>query len=234
MLKAHGAGDVIGRLSLVACAMTLCLGLAVRADAQESPPGAPAAASPAMPPDGSTAVDRSGILRDFALALGAQQAYRLPRREIRRELDGPFWRDYVDSVTHLQQGFWDGDRPWTWNLVIHPVMGGLSYHQARTRGASRREAFWWTVAYSTHFELGLLGQAGLGNNRVSPFDLIFTPAAGALWASFEEWVERRFLQAGDGEQKLLRSLLPVHAVANLLRGRAPWRHHAEHNSRRTR
>jgi len=177
-------------------------------------------------------VDRAGILGDFALTLAAQQAYRLPRQEVRERLGGRFWRDYVDSITHLQKGFWDGDQPWTWNLVVHPVMGGLSYHQARMRGASHREAFLWTAAYSTHFELGLLGQAGLGNNRVSPVDLLFTPVAGALWAVFEEWIEQRYFRA-DGERRL-RSLLPVHALGNVLRGRAPWRRHADLSSGRKR
>ena len=186
------------------------------------------AAGPAQTPRIATeqaGIDRGGILRDFGVTLAAQQAYRLPRREVRENLDGPFWRDYADSVTHLQQGFWDGDKPWTWNLVVHPVMGGLSYHQARTRGASRREAFLWTVAYSTHFELGVLGQAGLGNNRVSPVDLVVTPIAGTSWASLEEWLEDRYFR-DTGRQRLLRSLLPVHALGNLLRGRAPWRPHA--------
>lgn len=214
---------------LVACLIAVCLPLTDAYAQQVSAP--PPAETPLPTKDKRDPVDRAGILRDFAITLAAQQAYRLPRSEVRQYLDGPFWRDYVDSVSHLQKGFWDGDEPWTWNLVIHPLMGGLSYHQARTRGASSREAFLWTTAYSTHFELGVLGQAGLGNNRVSPFDLLFTPVAGALWAAFEEWIERRFLQ--DGDQRLLRSVLPVHAVGNLLRGRPPWRRHAKLSGGRT-
>jgi hypothetical protein len=178
-------------------------------------------------------VDRRGILIDFAITLAAQQAYRLPRKDVREHLDGPFWRDYGDSVSHLKEGFWDGDAPWTWNLVVHPVMGGLSYHQARTRGASHKESFLWTLAYSTHFELGVVGQAGLGNNRVSPVDLIVTPVAGALWASIEEWIENRYFRDGRSH-KFLRSVLPVHALANLLRGRAPWRRHSDQPVRRNR
>lgn len=202
----------------------LLVGLPSPASAQpEVPAAVRSGRQPAISESGG--VDRNGLLRDFAVTLTAQQAYRLSRRQIRERLDGPFWRDYVDSISHLQQGFWDGDRPWTWNLVVHPVMGGLSYHQARTRGASKREALLWTVAYSTHFELGLLGQAGLGNNRVSPVDLVVTPVAGALWASLEEWIEERYV--GRDGSRLLRSLLPAHALGNLLRGRAPWRRHEE-------
>ena len=216
-------------MRLIALAIALSL---ASAEALAQPLSAASSSPPGQTADEKArSVDRAGILRDFAITLAAQQAYRLPRVEVRQYLDGPFWRDYVHSVTHLQQGFWDGDKPWTWNLVIHPLMGGLSYHQARTRGASHREAFLWTTAYSTHFELGVLGQAGLGNNRVSPFDLVFTPVAGAVWAAFEEWIEERYFQ-GAGEQRLLRSLLPVHAVGNLLRGRAPWRRHAELRKRK--
>ena len=213
---------------LTACALAASLQTA--GPSQGLPVAEPAAPSAAT---SQIAVDRRGILRDFAFTLAAQQAYRLPRREVRENLDGPFWRDYVDSVTHLQQGFWDGDKPWTWNLVVHPVMGGLSYHQALTRGASGREALLWTTAYSVHFELGVLGQAGLGNNRVSPVDLIVTPLAGALWASLEEWLEDRYFQ-DTGRQRLLRSVLPVHALGNLLRGRPPWRPHEAVQGRRRR
>lgn len=190
--------------------------------------------SPGSSPEVKEArVDRAGILRDFAVTLAAQQAYRLPREDVRQYLGGPFWTDYVDSISHLKKGFWDGDAPWTWNLVVHPVMGGLSYHQARTRGASHKESFLWTLAYSTHFELGVVGQAGLGNNRVSPVDLIVTPVAGALWASIEEWIEDRYL--GDSRsQRFLRSLLPVHALTNLLRGDAPWRRHEDLSTGRRR
>ena len=187
--------------------------------------------SPPVPTE-TEGVDRVGILQDFAITLAVQQAYRLPRRDVRQYLDGPFWRDYVHSISHLKQGFWDGDAPWTWNLVVHPVMGGLSYHQARTRGASHKESFLWTLAYSTHFELGVVGQAGLGNNPVSPVDLIVTPVAGAAWASLEEWIEDRYFN--DGTHKVLRSLLPVHALANLLRGQAPWRRHAAQSTGRKR
>lgn len=210
-------------LGTICCGAILHLTLVAPVYGQQPPD--PSSSARAAQHTEDAGVDRAGILTDFALTLAAQQAYRLPRSEVRQYLDGPFWRDYVDSVTHLQQGFWDGDKPWTWNLVIHPLMGGLSYHQARTRGASHREALLWTTAYSTHFELGVLGQAGLGNNRVSPFDLVFTPLSGALWAAFEEWIERRYLR--DGPHRVLRLLLPAHAVANLLRGRAPWRPHAQ-------
>ena len=211
---------------LVACALIVCLSAAT-VSAQGAPPEAAADTSTSSAPsEGKPRVDRAGILRDYAVTLAVQQAYRLPREDVRVYLDGPFWRDYVDSVSHLKEGFWDGDAPWTWNLVVHPVMGGLSYHQARTRGASHKESFLWTLAYSTHFELGVVGQAGLGNNRVSPVDLIVTPVAGALWASIEEWIEARYFDDGRGS-RWLRGLLPVHALANLLRGDAPWRRHAD-------
>ena len=53
-----------------------------------------------------------------------------------------------------------------------------------------------------------------------------TPVAGALWTSIEEWIEARYFDDGRGS-RWLRSLLPVHALANLLRGDAPWRRHAD-------
>lgn len=130
----------------------LLVGLPAAASAQQERPAAGSAGGEAASRNDAT-VDRVGLLRDFGVTLAAQQAYRLPRREIRERLDGPFWRDYVDSISHLQQGFWDGDQPWTWNLVVHPVMGGLSYHQARTRGASKREEVMKTCAVLLVFAL---------------------------------------------------------------------------------
>src|SRR5687767_12357988 len=214
------------RRGLITGVLVACLPAARLSAQQPRPETAIPEPSVSSSRESTTRVDRRGILIDYAITLAAQQAYRLPRKDVREHLDGPFWRDYVHSISHLQEGFWDGDAPWTWNLVVHPVMGGLSYHQARTRGASHKESFLWTLAYSTHFELGAVGQAGLGNNRVSPVDLVVTPVAGALWASIEEWIENRYFRDGRSH-KFLRSVLPVHALANLLRGHPPWRRHSD-------
>ena len=108
----------------------------------------------------------------------------------REELEGPFFDDWIDSATHLKQGLWDGDH-WIWNLVMHPLQGGISYHAARSRGAPPWESFLWGVAYSFHFELSPLGQAGIGNIRVSPLDLLLTPTAGVLWVKLEAWLDSR-------------------------------------------
>jgi hypothetical protein len=167
-------------------------------------------------------VDRRGILRDYAVTLVFEQSYRLFRSNVNSHLDGPFFPDYIDSISHIKDGFWDGDT-WYWNLVMHPISGGVSYHQARTRGASPLESFLWGVAYSVHWELSPLGQAGIGNNRISPVDLLLTPTAGVAWITMEDWLDTKIDHvANERDQKILRCLLPAKMFSNLVRFRAPW------------
>ncbi|HEY2930946.1 MAG TPA: DUF3943 domain-containing protein [Acidobacteriota bacterium] len=62
------------------------------------------------------------------------------------------------------------------------------YRIARRNGASRKQAFWWGVLYSTQHELGPFGEAALGNMRTSPVDLLVTPTAGFGLGVLEEWL----------------------------------------------
>ena len=175
------------------------------------------------PPLGLKTVDRKGILQDYSLLFGFQQGFRLLGIQTRRELVGPFFADYLDSVTHLQQGFWDGDGPWMWNMGIHPIQGATTYHMARTRGASAWESFWWTVAYTATFELTPLGEPGIGNVRISPVDLVVTNTLGPLLAKLENWLDSKIDRMESGTKRdFLRTLLPAHGWTNVLRGRAPW------------
>lgn len=167
-------------------------------------------------------VDRGGILRDYSLLVLSQQLLLMRWSQFRDELKGPFFADYVNSVTHLKRSFWDGDH-WFWDGVMHPIQGGITYHVARSRGASDLESFAWGLGYSITYELSPMGQAGIGNIRVSPIDLMVTPMAGMAWAKLEYWLDGKIAQMNDAtDKKILRSLLPAHVITNLLRFRAPW------------
>ena len=121
----------------VACFLMACLSsatLCAQGAASEATSDVPASASAV---EAKPQVDRAGILRDYAITLAVQQAYRLPREDVRVHLDGPFWRDYIDSISHLKQGFWDGDAPWR-GLVAHPAKS-RSYGHWRIRHTSSLE-----------------------------------------------------------------------------------------------
>jgi len=106
---------------------------------------------------------------------------------------------------------------------MHPIQGGITFHIAHSRGASDWESFAWGLGYSITYELSPVGQAGIGNIRVSPVDLVVTPMAGMAWAKLEYWLDGKIGELTDPtDRKILRSLLPAHVITNLLRFRAPW------------
>jgi hypothetical protein len=138
----------------------------------------------------------------------------------RDALTGPFMKDYFDSLRARPRGFWDEDSIGT-NLILHPIQGSATYHIARTNGATRTQAFWWGVAYSTHFELGPLGEAGIGNVGISPVDLLVTPSAGFLLGTTEEWLLGKLSGKKGFFAKLARFALAGRTFSQLATGRQP-------------
>lgn len=167
--------------------------------------------------------DWKGALRDSAFFLGVQHGFRLTERVTRREFDGKFFPDWKHSITHTKDGFFDGSaHPIKENFLGHPAQGAVSYHIARHRGASRKVAFLWTTLYSVQFEIGPVSEASLGNVRLSPQDLVFTPLLGTGEALLEEWVDGKInLLPPSKKRTLLRCLLLTKSVANLMRFKHP-------------
>jgi hypothetical protein len=143
--------------------------------------------SPAITPT-SREFNWKGAATDSMRMLLFQNGLRFATEaKTRQGLTGPYMKDYIQTLHEPPRGFLDGDSVTT-NFILHPIQGSTSYHIARNHGATRTQAFWWGVAYSTHFELSPLGEAGFGNVRVSPVDLIVTPSAGFLLGTTEEWL----------------------------------------------
>ena len=137
-----------------------------------------------------------GAVLQSGFFLGTQHGFRMFTAETRRELDGPFLRDYWESLQGLT-GWGDGDK-WPTNYVGHPMMGAVAgYIQIHNdpRGIrqefgrdpaywkSRLKALGWAAAYSTQFELGPISEASLGNVGQRPgtmgfVDLVITPVGG--------------------------------------------------------
>jgi hypothetical protein len=171
----------------------------------------------------------------------------------------PFWQNYVESVEGLHG--WDDGDPFIDNYIGHPVQGaitGFIQIQNDDRGKqsrfgksgdywrSRMKATAFATAYSTFFELGPLGEAGVENlGRMQRFrpcqggtatcrysemawvDLVITPVGGLGWLLMEDALDRFVIEKADRKHGLVRgaarSLLnPARSFANMLRFKAPW------------
>jgi hypothetical protein len=174
------------------------------------------AAASQEPPRRPDQADRRAIAMDSLRFLAVQHGARIAfRAHVREGLKGPFFEDYWHTLATKPDGFWDGD-PWFTNFVGHSVQGSAVYRIARVNGASRHEAFWWGVLYSTQFELGPLGEAAIGNIAISPVDLVLTPAAGFALGLAEEWLAPRLPRRGERYWLITRPLLMGHVLARLI------------------
>jgi hypothetical protein len=220
--------------------------MAVPAAAQSPAPAAPAEAS-AIPPA------RLGrILGDSLKLLVVEHGVRVAfQPKTRRELDGPFWRDYRRSV-RVPHGWEDSDE-WLVNYLGHPMHGAAAgflwtIHDPATRTTpiGLDGAYWgtrwrplvWSALYSVQFEIGPFSEASVGNVGLRPdtigwVDHVVTPAGGlglmvaedALDRFFLEWFERRV--RNRPARAVMRSLFnPSRAMANLAANRPPWHREA--------
>jgi hypothetical protein len=221
----------------------------------DPPPAVPADSDPA--PEDSDAGAASGeIDRSFrwkaateqtAMFLGVQHGYAMTQPKTRRDLHGPFFRDYFSSVRSLH-GWADGGRFFT-NYVAHPMQGALlgsvwvqndpkgkaaRLGRSKAYWRSRAKAFAWSAAWSTQFELGPVSQASIGNvglhGKQTWVDIVVTPVGGTAWLVAEDaldrFVVRRIERGTDNRfvRIVVRMLFnPARSSANLLRLGKPWR-----------
>jgi hypothetical protein len=187
-----------------------------------------------------------GALQQSSLLLALQHGYALTQVKTRRELRGPFFRDYFDSLGNLR-GWADGGRFFT-NYVAHPLQGaatGFIQIQNDPDGARREfsgdRAYWrsrlkalgWSALNSTQFELGPVSQASIGNvgkaRKLTYVDLVITPTVGTAMLVGEDFLDRHVVRRLErGSDSLLlrvaaRMLLnPARSCANVLRFKKPW------------
>jgi len=116
------------------------------------------------------------LLQSF-LFLSTEHGFRMTHAKTRRELAGPFFRNYWSSVRGIR-GWNDGDSVFT-NYVAHPMQGavagfiqihndpgGLTQQFGRSRQYwhSRLKAMGWAAIYSTQFEIGPVSEATIGRH----------------------------------------------------------------------
>jgi hypothetical protein len=156
----------------------------------------------------------SAALTQSLLFLGVQHGYAMTQAKTRRELRGPFFKDYFTSVSKLG-GWEDGGRFFT-NYISHPMQGsiagfiqiqndphGIRQKFGKSRGYwnSRLKAMAWSAAYSIQFELGPISQSSIGNvglhtsldgkkRKMSYVDLVVTPTIGTAWLIGEDFLDR--------------------------------------------
>ena len=186
-------------------------------------------------------------IKQSLLFLGVQHGYAMTQPKTRRDLKGPFFKDYVRSVKSLH-GWEDGGRFFT-NYVAHPMQGSLlgfiqiqndpkgmnlSYDNSNAYWRSRLKALAWSAAWSTQFEIGPVSQASIGNvglhGKQTYVDLVVTPIGGFGLLVLEDFLDKHIISMI--ERRNSRSFYlkvssrtffnPTRSVANLLRFKTPW------------
>ena len=233
---------------------------AQRNDAEQGPssPPVPAEADPVTEDSAAAAAgaETDEVSRGFGwkaatrqtlLFLSIQHGYAFTQPKTRRDLSGPFFRDYFRSVASI--GKWgDGGKLFT-NYVAHPMQGALlgfiwvqndpkgkaaPFGRSKAYWRSRAKALAWSAVWSTQFELGPASQASIGNvglhGKQTWVDIVVTPLGGTAWLVAEDALERfvvRRIERRTGNRFVrivARMLLnPTRSSANLLRFERPWR-----------
>ena len=189
----------------------------------------------------------STAIKQSLLFLGVQHGYAMTQPKTRRDLKGPFFKDYFRSVKSLH-GWDDGGRFFT-NYVAHPMQGSLlgfiqiqndpkgmnlSFDNSNAYWRSRLKALAWSAVWSTQFEIGPVSQASIGNvglhGKQTYVDLVVTPIGGFGLIVLEDFVDKHIIRmierrnSGSFYIKVAsRTFLnPTRSIANLLRFKTPW------------
>ena len=160
----------------------------------------PSADPATTPPPEKGAIAWRSLLRDSIVLLLAQQTYRLTLEDgsTRENLEGPFFKDWFDSVSTLC--CWDdGDRITT-NYLFHPLLGSTSsfvfannHRASQETPIGNNRGYWkakgaqglYSFIYSLNYEIGPLSEASIGNVGLKPgemtyCDFVLTPGIGLL------------------------------------------------------
>jgi hypothetical protein len=180
------------------------------------------------------------LLIEHAIRVGFQD-------KTRRELGGPFWKDYRRSL-RIPKTWEDGDSSLV-NYVGHPMHGAAAGflwldHEdgahdpelgfSRAYWASRGRATAWAAGYSLQFEFGLLSEATIGNVGLRPetsgwVDHVVTPAGALGLMVAEDALDRYFIQFVERRttNRVVRASMrmlfnPSRTLSNTAQGRVPW------------
>jgi hypothetical protein len=191
--------------------------------------------------------DAKDAIADAMVLLATQHVLRVSLEgKTRRELSGPFFADYRQSLT-LPRQWSDGDSALT-NYLGHPIEGAAAgfiwvRHDARAPSTFRMNVDYFTsrlrgmsfaAAYSTQFEVGPLSEASIGNvgrrrDTVGWVDHVVTPVGGLALMIGEDAIDRFVLAKLERRVKspVIRAtarilLNPARATANFAARQPPW------------
>ncbi|HKY03699.1 MAG TPA: hypothetical protein VJQ56_02350 [Blastocatellia bacterium] len=203
-------------------------------DGEQSQVSAPAAAAVIKQDlDTHSGFKWGSALKQYLLLLAVEHTFDLTQEKTRRELKGPFIKDYFRSVKGL--GGWDDGGKFFTNYIAHPMEGGIygwiqiqndpkgiKQQVGRSKGywVSRMKAMAWSAACSLQFEIGPLSQASIGNvglytphegkgkRKMAYVDIVITPTIGTGWIVGEDLLERYVLKKLEhSDKEILRNTL---------------------------
>lgn len=196
----------------------------------------------------SDGVDWTSLLAQSSRLLVVQHGFRiLTEPGTRRELSGPFFRRYTESVANMH-GWADGD-PFYVNYVGHPMQGAVTgflfaqndrryrtieFGANRDYWRSRLRSAAFSLLYSVQFEIGPFSEASVGHIQSQYpqqgfVDHVVTPVVGLGWMVTEDWLDRVIIRRFEGRFRnpyarlLVRGALnPSRSFANAMALRVPW------------
>jgi len=213
------------------------------------PLATPAAAQATLPTSG-VSEDARGVgqlLGDSLKLLMIEHGTRIAFQEkTRRELGGPFWSDYMQSVR--VPGQWNDTDSWAVNYVGHPIHGAaagylwLDHERDAPKDLTLSKSYWssrgramaWSAVYSLQFEIGPLSEASIGNVGMDPattgwVDHVVTPVGAFGWIVVEDALDRYVVRRFEDhtQNKVARAAMrllcnPGRGLSNAASGRAPW------------
>ena len=185
--------------------------------------------------------------------LGMQHGLRFFQKKTIRQLGGPFFRDwgksvrslrgwrdgdkyYINYFAHPLQGGLTG------RIFVNNSDRAKKqeFGKSKIYWESRFKAMAWSAFWSTQFELGPVSEANIGNvglvrsgkySTMAYVDLVITPVLGTAVLvgedAIDKYILKNWLERKDSSKtkiKILRSFLtPTTSIANLLRGKVPWK-----------
>ncbi len=185
-------------------------------------------------------------IKQSLLFLAVQHGYAVTQPKTRRDLKGPFFRDYFRSVKSLSK--WDDGGRFFTNYIAHPLQGSFSgfiqiqndpkgsgqrFGRSGAYWRSRMKAMAWSAAWSTQFEIGPVSQASIGNvglhGKQTYVDMVMTPTAGTGLLVVEDAMDKYVIERIERNTssfylKIMSRMIlnPTRSVANVLRFKKPW------------
>ena len=180
------------------------------------------------------------VLSESMFFLTAQHLTRFTEDRTVRELDGPFLKDWFDSVGSLDR-FSDGGHIFT-NWIAHPLMGSVTTHilgqndpeyLANRIGSGDRywrakgKQFIFATVYSVQFEIGPVSESSLGNIHQAWIDLAVTSSLGTVWSVYEDLIAQHVLLRLRPKHAIWANTLtillnPTRSFANVMAFKRPW------------